>query len=49
VVLPGVYEEPASVTLRQLIERAGGIRNGNRLKAVIPGAIFPRRFCAARR
>jgi NADH-quinone oxidoreductase subunit F len=35
---PGVYEAPFSVTLRQLIyDYAGGIRNGNRLKAVIPG------------
>jgi NADH-quinone oxidoreductase subunit F len=39
VVRPGVYEEPVSVTLRQLIERAGGVRQGNRLKAVIPGGI----------
>ena len=39
VVRPGVYEEPVSVTLRQLIERAGGVRNGNRLKAVIPGGL----------
>jgi NADH-quinone oxidoreductase subunit F len=39
VVRPGVYEEPVSVTLRQLIERAGGVRNGNKLKAVIPGGI----------
>jgi NADH-quinone oxidoreductase subunit F len=39
VVRPGVYEEPVSVTLRQLIERAGGMRNGSRLKAVIPGGI----------
>jgi NADH-quinone oxidoreductase subunit F len=39
VVRPGVYEAPVSVTLRQLIERAGGVRNGNRLKAVIPGGI----------
>src|SRR5262245_35264713 len=39
VVRRGVYEEPVSVTLRQLIERAGGMRNGNRLKAVIPGGI----------
>jgi NADH-quinone oxidoreductase subunit F len=39
VVRPGVYEEPVRVTLRQLIERAGGMRNGNRLKAVIPGGI----------
>lgn len=39
VVQPGVYEEPARVTLRHLIERAGGVRNGNKLKAVIPGGI----------
>jgi NADH-quinone oxidoreductase subunit F len=39
VVRPGVYEEPVGVTLRHLIERAGGVRNGNRLKAVIPGGI----------
>jgi NADH-quinone oxidoreductase subunit F len=39
VVRPGVYEEPAGVTLRHLIERAGGVRNGNKLKAVIPGGI----------
>jgi NADH-quinone oxidoreductase subunit F len=39
VAVPGVYEEPVSITLRQLIERAGGVRNGNGLKAVIPGGI----------
>jgi NADH-quinone oxidoreductase subunit F len=39
VVRPGVYEEPVSVTLRELIERAGGVREGNKLKAVIPGGI----------
>jgi NADH-quinone oxidoreductase subunit F len=39
VARPGVYEEPVSITLRQLIERAGGVRNGNKLKAVIPGGI----------
>ncbi len=39
VVRPGVYEEPVSVTLRQLIERAGGVRDGKKLKAVIPGGI----------
>jgi NADH-quinone oxidoreductase subunit F len=39
VVRPGVYEESVGGTLRQLIERAGGVRNGNRLKAVIPGGI----------
>jgi len=36
---PGVYEEPVSITLRQLIEKAGGVRHGKKLKAVIPGGI----------
>ncbi len=42
VVRPGVYEAPVSVTLRALIENeeyGGGVRNGNKLKAVIPGGI----------
>jgi len=39
VVRPGIYEESVGVTLRHLIERAGGVRNGNKLKAVIPGGI----------
>ncbi|MAB90108.1 MAG: NADH-quinone oxidoreductase subunit F [Planctomycetes bacterium] len=39
VVQPGVYEEPVSVTLQELIDKAGGIRDGNKLKAVIPGGI----------
>ena len=40
VVRPGVYEAPVGVTLRELIENAaGGVRNGNKLKAVIPGGI----------
>ena len=39
VVRPGVYEEPVSITLRELIERAGGVHDGNKLKAVIPGGI----------
>ena len=39
VVRPGVYEAPVSITLRELIETAGGIRDGNQLKAVIPGGI----------
>ena len=37
---PGVYECSVSVTLRELIENsAGGVRNGRKLKAVIPGGI----------
>jgi NADH-quinone oxidoreductase subunit F len=35
---PGVYEAPMKITLRELIyERAGGIRDNRKLKAVIPG------------
>ncbi len=35
---PGVYETSMRVTVRQLIEEfAGGVRDGHRLKAVIPG------------
>jgi NADH-quinone oxidoreductase subunit F len=39
VAQPGVYEEPVRITLRQLIEKAGGMRHGKQLKAVIPGGI----------
>ena len=39
VVRPGVYETSVRVTLRELIEAAGGVRDGNQLKAVIPGGI----------
>jgi len=39
VARPGVYEAPVSVTLRQLIASAGGVRDGKTLKAVIPGGI----------
>jgi NADH-quinone oxidoreductase subunit F len=35
---PGVYEFPMSITLRELIyDHCGGIRNGYKLKAVVPG------------
>jgi NADH-quinone oxidoreductase subunit F len=34
---PGVYEAAVTVTLRQLIERAGGVSGTGRLKAVVPG------------
>ena len=38
VVRPGVFELPMGASLRSLIfEHAGGIPNGKRLKAVIPG------------
>ncbi|MBF0504868.1 MAG: NADH-quinone oxidoreductase subunit NuoF [Candidatus Omnitrophica bacterium] len=37
---PGVYELPNGTTLRAIIyEHAGGVLNGNKLKAVIPGGI----------
>ena len=40
VVRPGVYEASVGVTLRELIEEyAGGVRDGKKLKAVIPGGI----------
>jgi NADH-quinone oxidoreductase subunit F len=34
---PGVYEESVAITLRQLIERAGGVSATGRLKGVVPG------------
>jgi NADH-quinone oxidoreductase subunit F len=38
VVTPGVVEAPVSITLRSLIyDECGGIPNGRRLKAVVPG------------
>jgi len=38
VAKPGVVEAPVSVTLRALIyDHSGGIRDGHRLKAVVPG------------
>ncbi len=39
VVRPGVYEASVGISLRDLIENAGGVRDGNTLKAVIPGGI----------
>ncbi len=39
VTKPGVYEASQSIKLRELIEAAGGVREGRRLKAVIPGGI----------
>ena len=37
---PGIYEYDSNVTLRELIyDAAGGIRDDNRLKGVIPGGI----------
>jgi NADH-quinone oxidoreductase subunit F len=34
---PGNYELPMGTPFSKLLELAGGVRNGNRLKAVIPG------------
>jgi len=34
---PAVYEATVSITLRELIERAGGVTGTGRLKAVVPG------------
>ena len=34
---PGQYEAPLGITLRELIEMAGGMRNGHRLKFWTPG------------
>src|SRR5437867_7773789 len=34
---PGVYEASVSITLRQLIERAGGVSGNRVLKGVVPG------------
>jgi len=37
VTTPGQYEAPLGTTLRELLDLAGGIRNGNRLKFWTPG------------
>ena len=34
---PGNFEVPMGIPFRELLEMAGGVRDGNRLKAVIPG------------
>ncbi len=34
---PGNYEVPMGIPFKELLEMAGGVRNGNKLKAVIPG------------
>jgi NADH-quinone oxidoreductase subunit F len=37
---PGLYEAPVGITLRELIEdHAQGVRDGRKLKAVVPGGI----------
>jgi NADH-quinone oxidoreductase subunit F len=37
VTTPGLYEAPFGITLRQLIDRAGGVRDGRKLKAILLG------------
>jgi NADH-quinone oxidoreductase subunit F len=34
---PGVYEYPMGMPLRELIEKCGGMKNGHKVKGVIPG------------
>lgn len=34
---PGIYEAPMTLSLREVIELAGGVKDGKKLKAVIPG------------
>ena len=34
---PGNYEVPLGIPFRELLDHAGGVRNGKRLKGVIPG------------
>ena len=34
---PGTFEVPLGIPFRELLEMAGGVRKGNKLKAVIPG------------
>lgn len=34
---PGNFELPMGIPFKDLLEHAGGVRNGNKLKAVIPG------------
>ena len=36
---PGLYEASQGITLRQLIDAAGGVPDGRQLKAIIPGGI----------
>lgn len=37
VVFPGNYEVPLGISFAELLELAGGMRNGRKIKAVIPG------------
>ena len=37
IAKPGVYEEPFGLTIRELIDKAGGVPNGKAIKAVLIG------------
>ena len=37
VISPGVYEVPHGITIAELIQRAGGMKEGVSLKAILPG------------
>ena len=37
VANPGIYEAPLGITMRELLEYAGGVRNGHDLKFWLPG------------
>lgn len=39
VARPGLYERALGYPLRRLIEEAGGVREGRKLKAVVPGGL----------
>jgi NADH-quinone oxidoreductase subunit F len=47
VVNPGQYEAPMGTTLRELLELAGGVRNGHQLKFWTPGGSSTPLFTAA--
>ena len=34
---PGIYESPLGITMRELLEHAGGVRNGHKVKFWLPG------------
>ena len=34
---PGIYEAPLGITMRELLEHAGGVRDGHRVKFWLPG------------
>ena len=34
---PGIYEAPLGITMRELLEHAGGVRNGHNVKFWLPG------------